>query len=687
MGKLSSLIGPMFKTKNVAKADAMKTLTPADKKALPFLTKKCSDPNNPDYGMWQEDRLVKHIYNRLRLSDAERRMRVQRMCDIDIQLSGVIKHDREERKRDRDNKKGYKPKPIAISLALAYSQIDDAVTYCMSLFAPETNMFIASSTAEKQAVAEGLTKEVGKQGQKLQYYRQVSKFVLNSIKYNLGALSCNWEQQTGIVFKDATATTGTQAMPGQIVKTEGVVWEGNVIKSCDMYNFLYDTSVHPCDLPTRGEYFAEIEATTPFRVRRMADQKILFGIERFIHSYAPLANTQSATFYFQPPVVRDPIQYDTAQGVMNWQQILAPGGPAKESQQSIELAWYTTWIRPKDFDLSDSTSLELWRLCMANGKYIASSYHIEDSHGQLPCACATPIEDDLRNDQRTYAEMLIPLQQFASFLLNTHVDASRKAIYGITVFDQNLFPGIDLSTEDLIGMRIPMKSSATGIDIDKAFRHYNAAPQTDQNVDMVGKIVELMQKILPTNMAQQVADLERATEYQAAATVQAGSRRNLKIARLINDQGLSVIKFQMLYNIFAKMTQIQYVDQTGKQQTITPQELIDAQIEFDIGTGLKGIDRLIQVSIFKDIMGYLFQVKGIGEQVDLLGLLSYVTEIAGFDTDLSQFKLQPQQAQANQQQGQQDANPNNPANKQPPKGPVNGAAPANSSTTGPAAAA
>lgn len=636
------ITGPKYKTEKakLTKASARRMLTPDDKKALPFLGKKCTDKNNPQYGMWQEDRLVLHIVNRLRLSDQERQNRVQRMQEIDIQLSGVVVLDKEDRKRDRNNKKGHKPKPVAHNLPLAYSQIDDCVTYCMSLYAPEMNMFIATSQAKKQSVAEGLTREIGKHGQTLQYYRQVAKFVYNSLKYNLGALSCRWESQNGNVF---TADQANGATPGQLSKKQGIVWEGNVLKSVDMYNFLYDTSVLPADLPLRGEYFAEVEMVTPFRAKRMADQNIIFGVDRFANTVAPLSNSNNTTFYIRPPSVRETRTENVSSRTTNWQQLWADSAPARDSAAGIEFAWFTAWVKPYEFDLSTSKNLELWQICMAQGQYIASAFQIEASHEQLPCACATPIEDDLRNDQRTYAEMLLPLQHFASFLLNTHVEATRKAIYGITVFDKNSFPGLDLDEVDLIGARVAMKSTGANIDIDKAFRHYNDAPQTDQNVEMVGKIVELMQKILPTNMANQVADLQRATEYQAAATVQASSRRNLKIARIINDQALTPIKFQMMYNIYENLTVIEYTGLDGQPAQITPAQLLEAQIEFDVGTGLKGLDRLMQVSIFKELMGYLFQVKDIGQQVDLLALLSYVTQIAGFETDLSQFKLQPQQ--------------------------------------------
>lgn len=671
------------RTAKVGRATVGKTITAADKAALPILTKKCNDKNSQDYGLWQEDRLVNHIYNRCILSDKERMGRINRMKAIDIQLSGMVNHkgDVREKKRDKENRMGRPAKPTKHNLPLAYAQIDDFVTYAMSLYAPEMNIFIATSSADKQSVAEGLTREIGKHGQTLGYYRQFCKFILNSMKYNLGAMSVNWEKCEGKVFTTSQGQSPTNqpgATPGQVTIQDGIVWEGNYLKSCDMYNFLFDTSVHPCDLPLKGEFYAEVELKTPFQIRRMNRQKILWGIERYINTYAPIANTNNATFYRTPPVLHEGL-IEGGQ-TTNWQQVLSAGGPAQSSQLGIELVWYTTWIVPSEFGLSSSDDLELWRIGMANGLYITAAYEVEVSHGQLTVACAAPVEDDLWNNQRSYAEMLLPLQHFASFLLNSHIDATRKAIYGITVYDKNAFPGMDLDTEDLIGARIPMKSTSTGLTIDQVFRHFVDAPETEGNVDMISKIVDIMQKIMPTNQAQQVADLERATEYQAAATVQASSRRNLKITRIINDQAINPIKMQMMYNIYQNVTVIEYTGSDGSKQTITPSDLVDAQIEFDVGTGLKGLDRLMQISIFKDLMGYLFQVKGMDQQVDLLGLLSYVCQIAGFETDLSRFRIQTpqaaQQAQANADNGQQPQNGQQPSaqaqqpNNQQPNGQV-----------------
>jgi len=606
------------------------TITVTDKAALPILA-------NPE----MEQKLVKHILDRLRLSDQERAWRTQRMVDIDIQLSGFIRHDRDDAKRDRDNKRGKSPKPTKHNLPLADAQLDEANTYLLSVFAPDMDIFEATSRADKQAVAKGLTEYINRNGQSAQYYREFSKMLGNALKYNLGGMYCAWEKHMGVTF---AKTAG-----GQLSKKPGVVWEGNVLKSFDMYNFLYDTSVHPVDLPKKGEYFAEVCIKTPFRIKKMADDKQLFGVDRFVgenrqvqaQPTAPGSGVSSDQIYFymQPPEVRD----GTAQPIgarTNWKQTLSDGGPAKDSEPTQELVYFTGWLCPNDFGLSKSKNLEIWRITLANGKFIANGVQLEDSHGMLPCGMASPIEDDLNNDQRTYAEKLLPLQHFASFLLNTHQDATRKSIYGITVFNAHAFPGLDKSEDELIGAKIPMRSSASEIDIDKIFRHYTDVPNTDQNVTMIGNIEQIMQKILPTNQAQQVADLERATTYQAAATVQASNRRNLKIARIISDQALQPIKFQMTYNIYANVTSIEYVDEAGQVQTISPSDLIDADIEFDVGTGLKGIDRLIQMQVMKEILTACLQSQQAIQELDIVALLNYIASIAGERTDLAQFRRQ-----------------------------------------------
>lgn len=601
-------------------------LTAADKTAMPIL-------NSPE----NEKALLTHIMDRMLMASAERDRRALRCQEIDIQLSGFIKLNAADQKRDGDNKLGKTPKPTDHNLPLSQGQIDGCNTYLMSIFAPETDIFEAISSADKQQMAQALTAEVNRQGQRGQYYRNLARFCLNALKYNFGALTCYWEKYEGVIFK---------ANPGGVVsKDVGTMWEGNALEAADTYNFFYDTAVKfPVDLPARGEFFAQVEQVTPFRVRKMAQDKQLFGINRWVNrefatqaSLGGVSGSKVTSFYRPPPSVRD--NTGSVAGQMNWQSLLRAGADVKESSPGHELIRYTTWIVPKKFGLSGSADLELWRVIVANGQYLTFAAKLEDSHGQLPLVIACPLEDDLGNEQRTYAEQLLPLQHYASFLLNADQAATRKAIWGITVYNANAFPGVDFATTDLIGALIPLRSSTTDIDIDKQFRHYNAAPDTSQIMDKLGRVVELMQEILPTRQAQQVADLERATLYQAAATVQAGDRRNLKIARTISDQALVPLKFQMIYNIYAGLTSIDYVDQTtGERKPISIADLVAANIQFDIATGLKGLDRLMQIQIMKDVLNACIQSPQVLAEIDIVKFLNYFSTLAGDRTDLTQFR-------------------------------------------------
>lgn len=612
--------------------------TAEDYKAMPILR---SEEN--------QKKLLNHIMDRMMMSATERDNRAMRCEQIDIQLSGFIKLNDADKVRDKKNKTGGVPKPTDHNLPLAGGQLDACTTYLMSIYAPETDMFEAISSADKQQMAQALTAEVNRQGQRGQYYRNLARFCLNALKYNFGAMTCYWEKYEGIIFK---------AQPGGTVKKDaGTLWAGNALKTVDTYNFFYDTAVNfPVDLPTQGEFFAEVERVTPFRARKMAQDKQLFGINRwinreFVAQTAVGNNAGVATSYYRPPPsVRD--NSSSVNGATNWQSMLRAGADVKESSPGHELIRYTTWIVPKDYGLSQSGALELWRIIVANGQYLSFTAKLEDSHGQLPVVVSAPLEDDLRNEQRTYAEMLLPLQHYASFLLNSDQAATRKSIYGITVYNAAAFPGVDFATDDLIGAHLPMRSSSTDVDIDKMFRHFNASVDTQGIMEKMEKVLQLMQEILPTRQAQQVASLERATLYQAAATVQAGDRRNLKIARIVSDQALVPLKFQMIYNIYANMQAIDFVDQvTGERRPIAVAELVAANIQFDIATGLKGLDRLMQIQIMKDVLNAVIQSKEALAEIDIVKFLNYFSTLAGDRTDLTQFRRQA----ATVPQGQQTA--------------------------------
>lgn len=598
-----------------------KALSAEDKQKMPIL-------RNRD----NELKLIKHIQDRLIMGQDERNARYERCSQIDVQLSGFVRLGHDDQQRMRDLLYRGHVKPVEHNLPLADAKLDDAVSYLMSVFAPDMQLFESAATAEKSEAAKALTGEINKQGLRAQYYREFTKVCQGAMRYNFAAITCYWDREQGWAFSAGAS--------GVVSKQVGTVWQGNRIKTCDVYNFMFDSNVHPCDLPRLGEWYCEIDLISPFRAEKDAQDKKCFGIDRFWDAAnLALVPPREVTFYRAPPTVRRDDAFNSP-STTNWVQAYrnAVGGIAIASSPGIERWKYVTWIRPADFGLSTTKELELWYIEVMQCQYITLAVRIEDTHGMLPCAIAAPIEDDLGNNQRTYAERLLPLQNFSSFLLNSHQAATRKALYGVTVYDQNLFPGLDLSKEDMTSAIIPMRGSRGNVDIDKAFRHWVDAPETGQNVEMIEKVDAIMQVILPTDLYRQVADLERATLYQAAATVQTGNRRSLKIARMISNQCLEVLKIMMIYNIYANLTVIDYIDDQGKSQQLAPSQFLNLGLENYISNGLKGIDRLMIITAFKEVLAMILQSQQAIQELDIVKLLAYFFNLIGEAVDLNEFR-------------------------------------------------
>ena len=85
---------PFVSTRGNTESERQKSLKKEDFTAMPILR----DRN-------KEKKLIDYCVDRLKLADEERKRRVERLRDIDVQLSGFVNRtDLDEKKRNRNNK-------------------------------------------------------------------------------------------------------------------------------------------------------------------------------------------------------------------------------------------------------------------------------------------------------------------------------------------------------------------------------------------------------------------------------------------------------------------------------------------------------------------------------------------------------------------------------------------------------
>lgn len=571
-------------------------------------------------------RLVEHITERLEAYKDARDALVKRLSDIDIQVSGFVNPETPEDKvRDKLNKKGHAPRPIKHNLPLTAAQIEDSVSYLLSVFAPNGDIFEAVAPPAQQDLAKALTRHINQNGIRVNYYGELQRFLTNALRYNIAGLETTWETHKGVVWANTPA--------GAAMPETGTIWEGNYLKNLDMYNFIFDASVHPTQLARKGEFYASIEMANLFRLRKMEADDLLYNV----HMLVGKVESGQTRYYKNKPSIR--AHGGDSDQSPNWVNLLR-GGNSEETKPGYELVHYTGWISPADFGISDKEDLSLYKIVMANSSTICSVIELEGSSGMLPIAVACPIMDDLDNEQRTYAERLIPLQHFASFLLNSHQDSVRKSLGGLKLYDPRAVGLREREHDDLYSAAVPLKQTGMNIDIDKVFRSYNDAPKTENNVADISRVNDIMQKILPTDMLRQVADIDRATTFQAAATVVAGSRRMLLIARVIAAQAFVTLKLQMIYNIYAKQQMIEVMMPDGQKTMVDPSMLREAKVELDIAGGMKGLDRMVVSFVINDVLNKVIQSQQAINEIDIVSLIDYYTSVMGDDTDITAFRRQ-----------------------------------------------
>lgn len=573
--------------------------------------------------------LLDHVKQRLLYSKPQHDLLINRFMHIDREIEGFLQLDDDDKKRERDNKLGKGLKPTDVKLSLVQQQLDDAVTYLMSVFAPDSGIFTAIAKPDVQIVANAFAQKLNEDGDVVEYYSNFAEGFVDMLKYNLGGWVVEWVEKMGPKI--------TNAPGGQAQVANAPVFAGSTIESVDPYNLYFDPSCHPTELADKGEYFALIDVVRKFRIERMAENEEIFDIDRFVNK-----GEITPFFWRRKPDTRTDSTGSSAT-TPDWVKYMTADIASDDVTKAFEIVNYYGWVCPAAFGLSSSTQSEVWRITVINHQWIVRTEKIETPHGKLPIALGMPIKDKLGMQKKSHAEQLIPLQNFSSFLLNAHQRATRKALYGVTLYNPNVIPFQDKAHDDMESAKIPIKPTGMGTDFDlrRHFANMVDAPATENTLGDIGKINDLMQKFLPTDFQKQVADLDRATQYQAAATVQGGNRRNLKMAKLLEDQAMKKVRFMLMYNFIARGTEpIEVTDPTSGQMTqIQPAQFRDTKIEFAMAEGLKGIDKMTIIQNYKDLLGMVVQSQQALQQFDFIKFISYIGDLMGDKTDINQYRI------------------------------------------------
>lgn len=613
--------------------------------------------------------LVQHCKDRLDWAEQKRSPAIERYTRIDKELAGFIKLDEEDAARKKDTEEGFGPKPYPIYLQLTKTQLDEAMTFLMTVYFPEEGPYAATAPKEKQDVAKAFTMLMNKQASLYKHYLHFAKFAFDGLRYNMGLVAVDWDTHYGTAVSTADDKVSAKIIPDRLL------YSGNKLTYLDPYNTLYDPSCEPVDLAENGEFFATVTLESNFKLRRKLARAQLFNLTLTDLS----AKSMPTISYYKekPQIVSD--NAGQAQNGTNWISVLT-ASQASNTPNAIGISevvklrmWLDASMWFEDVPEDQENMLGIYEVEIWNGNRIVNLKQLKNAHGLLPVFAVRPWDDNFAEQTTSFAEMLLPYQRFSSFQMNIHQYAARKALYGLTFLNGRIFG--DVPNTALAGGVVKTKSTQELEDIRKHVYQVFDNPGTDNTLRDIEFMDTLMQKILPTDILKQVTDLERATKYQSAATVQGANRRNLKIAQMMDAQAVDKMRQVQMYNILEYQESMELLDsESGKLVEVNPADFRDAQIEFVLGAGLRGMDKLIIMELIKEVLNMVLQNQAAAQTFDVPAVINYLTSLAGDSTNFAQFKYQnefdkltPEQkqmayellAQAMQTQAQQQGNPQN----------------------------
>ena len=596
-------------------------------------------PSHPFFNEAVHNKLLHYVTTRLEVGKNGRDARIKRYAQIDRDIAAFLKLDPEDQKRAILHEATGNPQATKISLPLMWVHLDDMMTYYAQTFAPNRGMFYHTADPEEGEDASQLVAIMNNHAIYGGFYKQLLRAIFSILKYNVGGVWNGWEKEFGPKL-EADAEGGTKI--GQ-----QVVFAGNQIKAINMYNAMFDPSVELAELHKKGEWAAEAEMVSHYTLKQACLDGKFFNCQEILDGEV---DTDVATYYKHPPKESRLDTDDSKAGQFSWYSFIS-GTDSYMMNGAFELTTMYIRLNPTDFNLINGPRLvtdqrkryEIWRITILNGKKIIETKYMDNMHGHIPAYIGVLNDDIMEEAAKSVAEILNPLQQFSSFLLNTHVLANRKNLYGTTYYDPSCVD-MDKIPEGEVAARVPLKAAGWGKDIRTMVQHDHKTLDTTQTLGDLQGMMGLIDQFFPTqSMPSQIAGIDRAVDSQVAAVQQGSNRRQHKGARLIDDTMLRPMRFGMYFNIVQYQADGDSIADfySGKTTKIDLAKVRDVNLSLIIGQGLKALDRQMIQGQLREIIFAMIQAPAISERIDLLALLDYWTTMMDLEMNLKQFELKP----------------------------------------------
>lgn len=323
----------------------------------------------------------------------------------------------------------------------------------------------------------------------------------------------------------------------------------------------------------------------------------------------------------------------------------SPHSSASDVKNFVELLEMEIELIPRDWGFGTSPYPEMWVITMANNEVILSIEPMGLYHGKFTFDVIEYEIEGYALTKRGMLEILSPLNDTMSWLINSHMHNVRRAINDQVVVDPSRIVMKDLM-DPAAGRIVRVKPEAYGQDVSLAVKQLEVVDITAHHVNDAALMGEMMQRI--SGVVESVMGMIDSGGRKTATEVRASS--SFAVNRLkTNAEYASAMGFAPLSQKILQTTQQKYdgemwfrvagdLTKFKEPMKVMPED-IAGFYDFVPVDGTMPVDRYAQAMLWKEIMGAAATIPQLQTQMDFMALMEHVAYLGGIK-DFENFRIQ-----------------------------------------------
>ncbi len=480
---------------------------------------------------------------------------------------------------------------------------------------------------------------------------QLYIWLLDVGKYGLAIAGSWWDKETIVVNREVEQADtflgvdlGTTNTEMRRFIMDG--YQGNRLYNVRPWDFLPDPRV-TVQRMQEGEFCGRYTEVGWNHIAKMAAQGKYFNVDvlRTMRHSAAAVREQGSSRVIRPT--------QPGEGI---------GLTEIMDMNSVDLLEMYIELIPRDWGLGDSTYPEKWVFVVANDKVIVGAQPLGDYHNKFPFYVLEYEPEGHAMFKRSLLEIVGPMTDVITWLINTHFYNTRKSLNDMFVVDPSKIVIKDLK-DPSPGKIIRLKEEMYGQDVRNAIWQFPVNNVTQQHLADTQILSSLIQRVSGVNDSimglLDQGGRKTATEVRTSSTF--GVNRLKTVAEWFSATG-----FGDMAQILLQTTQQHYSGReklrlagdfflhpgAQRQLEVSP---ADIQGFFDF-TGVDGtlpVDRFAQVNMWSQLMQQMAASPQVLQQYDLGRIFAWIAQLGGLK-NIHRFKIEvqePEQLLLEQQRG------------------------------------